>query len=108
MVAASTGWEIEAPELMLIGERIHNVERLFNAVHAGFDRKDDYPDDKFFCEPIKSGPFKGELLDRDQFDSMLDENYAAHSWDKRGLPKLETLKMLELDHFLKRLPSFLP
>jgi aldehyde:ferredoxin oxidoreductase len=107
VVAASTGWEMDASELMLIGERIHNVERLFNALHADFDRKDDYPADKFFCEPIKSGPFKGTILDRDQFDSMLNQNYAVHGWDKQGLPKMETLRTLELDLLLKRLPGYL-
>ena len=107
IVKASTGWNIDATELLEIGERIHNVERLFNALHAGFDRKDDYPIDKFFCEPIKSGPFQGAVLEREQFDSMLDENYAAHRWDERGLPNTDTIKALKLDKLLKHLPDHL-
>ena len=107
LVNAATGWGIEVSELMEIGERIHNVERLFNARHAGFDRKDDYPQEKFFSEPIRSGPFKGAVLDRERFDAMLDENYAAHHWDERGLPGMAALRALKLDSLLERLPGYL-
>ena len=107
LVNAATGWDMDVAELMRIGERIHTIERLFNARHAGFDRKDDYPVDKFFNEPIKSGPCKGAVLDRHEFDAMLDENYAAHGWDEQGLPKIQTLRQLNLDDRLVGLPDIL-
>ena len=68
LVQAATGWDVEASDLMEAGERIHTLERLFNSVYAGFDRKDDYPPERFFREPIKSGPFRGEVMDREGFD----------------------------------------
>jgi len=104
-VRAATGWELNGAELLEIGERVHNVERLFNARHAGFDRSDDYPLDKFFAEPIRSGPFKGAVLERASFDEMLDENYAAHNWNERGRPTMDTLKSLKLDRLLDKIPS---
>jgi aldehyde:ferredoxin oxidoreductase len=107
LVAAATGWDLDTAELMEIGERIHNVERLFNALHAGFDRDDDYPAERFFQEPIKSGPFKGELLHREQFDFMLDRNYSIHGWNERGLPTIECLEKLDLPQRLRRLPGYL-
>ena len=107
LVAAATAWDMDAAELMEIGERIHTVERLFNARHAGFDRKDDYPPERFFQEPIKSGAFKGEILHRKEFDHMLDRNYAIHGWDKRGLPTIETLENLDLVGILNSLPGYL-
>jgi len=105
LIAAATGWDMDAVELMEVGERIHTLERLFNALHAGFDRKDDYPCERFFCEPIRSGPYKGEVLHREEFDRMLDKNYEIHGWNERGLPKLETLEKLGLSHRLNRLPD---
>ena len=41
MLSASTGWKIEGEELITIGERVHNLQRLFN-VREGFRRKDDH------------------------------------------------------------------
>jgi aldehyde:ferredoxin oxidoreductase len=104
LVSAATGWNLKTSELMEIGERIHTLERLFNAVHAGFDRKDDYPPERIFREPIRSGLFKGERLHREQFDKMLDRNYEMHGWDERGLLKIETLESLELLRDIKQLP----
>lgn len=107
LVSAATGWDIDETELMNIGERIHTLERLFNARHAEFDRKDDYPPQRFFLEPIKSGAFKGEMLHREKFDDMLDKNYAIHGWNVRGLPKTETLEKLDLVQLLYHLPDYL-
>jgi aldehyde:ferredoxin oxidoreductase len=96
LVSAATGWDLETSELMEAGARVHTLERLFNAAHAGFDRKDDYPPERFFHEPIRSGPFQGEVMDRDKFDRMLDRNYEIHGWSKEGIPRAETLEKLGL------------
>ena len=96
LISAATGWNLDKHELLEIGERIHNLERMFNKKHAGFDRKDDYPPERFLTEKVKSGPYKGELMDREKFDQMLDENYKIHGWDNKGIPKAETLKRLNL------------
>jgi aldehyde:ferredoxin oxidoreductase len=104
LIALATGWDIGAEELLNVGERIHTVERLFNALHASFSRKDDYPSRRFFREPIKSGPFAGEVVDKQEFDRMLDQNYAIHGWSRQGLPEMEVLKELGLLELLNRLP----
>jgi len=96
LVSAATGWAIDENDLMDIGERVHTLERSFNAIHGGFDRENDYPPERFFKEPIKSGPYKGEILDRAKFDGMLTENYALHGWNVDGLPKEESLARLKL------------
>jgi len=108
LIALATGWDMDAVELREIGERIHTLERLFNALHAGFDRKDDYPSQRFFREPIKTGPFMGEVLDQVEFDRMLDKNYEIHGWNRHGLPTLEVLEKLGLSKLLNRLPENLP
>jgi aldehyde:ferredoxin oxidoreductase len=82
---------------MDIGERIHNLERMFNFKHAGLNRKDDYPPARFMEEKIKNGPYKGEYMDRKKYDLMLDENYRIHGWSKQGIPVPETLISLGLN-----------
>ena len=103
LVSAATGIEITPEGLLRIGERIHNLERAFNILHVGFGREDDYLPERFFEEPIKSGPYKGEKLDRKKFDEMLDENYRMHGWDERGIPTRETLNNLGLEYVAKDL-----
>jgi aldehyde:ferredoxin oxidoreductase len=98
ILSAATGWDFRVTELLEIGERIHNVEKAFNA-RVGMTRRDDYPPWRFF-EPIPSGPSRGECLERNRFKKLLDEYYQARGWNVRsGLPsksKLETLGLSEL------------
>ena len=100
LLNAATGWDLNRFELLNIGERIHNLERMFNYKHAKFDRKDDYPPDRFMEEKIKNGPFKGEYMDKNKFDKMLDENYQLHGWTEKGIPKEETLIKLGLKNMV--------
>lgn len=100
LLNAATGWNLDRFELLNIGERIHNLERMFNYKHAKFDRKDDYPPARFMEEKIKNGPYKGEYMDRKKFDKMLDENYQLHGWTEQGIPKEETLIKLGLKNII--------
>ena len=91
---AVTGWDISEAELMAIGERIVNVERLFN-IRQGLTRKDDTVSERFLKEPIPSGPTKGRVLN---LKPMLDEYYQARGWGlKSGYPTRSTLKRLGLE-----------
>lgn len=96
LVHAATGWDIDGPGLLNIGERIHNMERMFNYKHAGFDRKDDYPPARFMEEKVQGGPYKGEYMNKEEFNKMLDENYEIHGWSNQGIPKPDTLLKLGL------------
>jgi len=80
--SAATGREISGEELMIVGERIHNVEKAFNTLHTSFGREDDYPPTRFLEEPISSGPLQGERLLADKWGQMLNEYYELHGWDK--------------------------
>jgi aldehyde:ferredoxin oxidoreductase len=95
LLTAATGRALSVSQLTLIGERIHNIEKAFNA-REGITRKDDYPPQRFF-EPIPSGPGKGECWDREKLDRLLDEYYTLRGWDAvTGLPKRSTLRRLGL------------
>ena len=90
--------EYTPEELMEAGERINNIERLFN-IREGVSRKDDTLPDRYFQEPTPAGLdlVKGRVIDRMKFDQMLDEYYEIHGWDKDGNPTPETLIRLGLD-----------
>ena len=82
---------------MTIGERIVNVERLFN-IRQGLTRKDDTLSERFLKEPIPSGPTKGRVLD---LEPMLDEYYKARGWDaETGRPTRAGLERLGLIDYI--------
>jgi len=51
---------------------------------------------RYFDEPIQEGPAQGEVIDRTQFNEMLEEYYYLHGWDNLGVPEESTLKRLGL------------
>jgi aldehyde:ferredoxin oxidoreductase len=100
----ATGIDMSENAMMTAGERVHNVEKMFNVCHAGFTRKDDYPPERLMAEPIKSGPLRGELLKKKDWDEMLDEYYRLHKWDPlTSWPTKERLAALELEECVQRL-----
>jgi len=97
MLAAATGWDISVKELEHIGERIWNLERLFNA-REGMRREDDFPPRRLLEEPITTGPAQGERLDRKRYEQMLTEYYRLRGWDPdTGIPTSEKCRELGLD-----------
>jgi len=88
--ACEGGWSME--KLTVIGERIWNMERLFNNA-AGFTAKDDDLPPRLKTEPAKTGPAKGKV---NGIDKMRPEYYKARGWDDKGVPTKETLQRLGL------------
>jgi aldehyde:ferredoxin oxidoreductase len=82
LFSRATGRELSTDQLLFIGLQSHNLEKAFNTIHVGFDRSDDYPCHRYYNEPVKSGPFKGERIDHDTWNEMLDTLYALHEWDR--------------------------
>jgi aldehyde:ferredoxin oxidoreductase len=78
--------------LLRAGERIMNLERLFN-LREGFTNKDDVLPQRFQKEPMPTGNSKGQVVD---FEPMLKEYYAVRGWSKRGIPKKSKLRELGL------------
>ena len=86
--ACEGGWSME--KLALVGERIWNMERVFNNA-AGFTAKDDDLPPRLKTEPAKTGPAKGLV---NGIDKMRPEYYKSRGWDDKGVPTKETLKRL--------------
>jgi aldehyde:ferredoxin oxidoreductase len=96
-----TNQEIGLEELNTIGERIYNLERMFN-VREGITREHDVLPPRIMKEPIPEGPSAGMYISYEELQIMLDEYYQARGWDiKTGIPKPETLKRLGLDSLLE-------
>lgn len=82
--------------LLEAGERIWNLEKLFN-IREGIDSKEDKLPKRLLEVPIQNGPSKGEIH---RLDILLPEYYAVRGWDEDGIPTEETLKKLGLEEYL--------
>lgn len=90
---ATTGIDYSLEEGYLVGERIANLERLYN-VREGFARKDDTLPTRMLQEKMPTGPSAGQLV---ELAPMLDEFYELMGWDTNGIPTEQRLAELGLD-----------
>ena len=89
LLNAVTGWDITAEELMKMGERIFNLQRMFN-VKMGISRKDD---------TLPARMFKAAHPQRHVIpilEPMLNEYYRLRGWQPDGKPSREKLRELDL------------
>jgi aldehyde:ferredoxin oxidoreductase len=105
LLYAATGIEeFKNPKyLWLVGERIYNLERAFNA-REGFTRKDDWVPERIQKVPVPRPPAKGQIF---ELDKLLDDYYKARGWDiKTGIPtrrKLEEIGLKQVADELEKL-----
>ena len=92
MLELATGVGYTLDEVLQIGERIWNLERLFN-LRAGLSSKDDTLPRRILEEPIPAGPAKGKVA---RLGEMLPEYYRLRGWDPQGVPTQEKLRELDL------------
>jgi aldehyde:ferredoxin oxidoreductase len=88
-----TGEPLEARQLLKRGERIWNLERLFN-LREGFTKEDDRLPPRFSQESLPRGHSKNQVVD---LEPLLEEYYRLRGWDKEGVPTEEKLKELGLE-----------
>lgn len=88
--ATGTNWTVE--EVLNIGDRIYNIERMFNKA-AGMKPEDDRLPKRLLQEPITNGPSEGMVS---QLPLTLPQYYEARGWVD-AFPTDETLKKLGLD-----------
>lgn len=92
MVRTCTGLTYTDEEILQIGERIWNLERVFN-LENGFTKKDDTLPPRLLNEPIPAGPAKGKV---NELDIMLPEYYSLRGWDTEGVPTEAKKKELSI------------
>jgi len=89
---ATTGAGYYKDGFMKAGERIWNLERLFN-IKAGITASEDTLPKRILEEPLPAGPAKGQVV---KLDEMLPEYYQLRGWDKSGNLPEEKLRKLDI------------
>ena len=89
---AATGAAWTVDDLMTAGERIWNLERVFNLA-AGIDPSEDKLPKRLLSEPIPEGPSKGHVH---RLSELLPQYYQERGWSAGGIPKPERLAALGL------------
>ena len=93
LIESATGIDMGGYKgFMKTGERIFNLERLFN-LKAGLTNKDDTLPKRMLEEPMPDGPAKGMVV---HLGEMLPEYYRIRGWTAEGVPTPEKLKELGL------------
>lgn len=88
----ATGSGYTDDTMMLAGERIFNLERLFT-LRAGNTGKDDTLPKRILEEPTLKGEAEGQVV---RLGEMLPEYYKLRGWDENGIPTAEKLAQLGL------------
>ncbi len=102
LYSSAVGKEMGEAQFAKMGEQLINLEKAFNTIHAGFERKDDFPPKRLMEEPIKTGKYKGEILDPLEWGNMLDQYYDLHNWDRKtGLQTRKCLENLDMANIVK-------
>jgi aldehyde:ferredoxin oxidoreductase len=92
MLTAATGLKFDPQDLMTIGERVWNLERLYN-LREGFTAADDTLPHRLLAEP-STGPGGGHVV---ELAIMLEEYYRFRGWDASGVPSAGKLAGLGLE-----------
>ena len=91
LASAATGLAISNQEFLKIGERIWNLERLFN-IREGFTAKDDRLPPRFSV-PLPEGGSRNRVS---RVTEMLHDYYKLRGWNSKGQPTPSHLKHLDL------------
>ncbi|MFZ5646449.1 MAG: aldehyde ferredoxin oxidoreductase family protein [Bacillota bacterium] len=96
ILASVTGKNYQPQDLHLTGERIWNLERLYN-LKSGFSSPDDYLPPRLTGEPVCDGPSRGHTV---RLDEMLGEYYRFRGWGPDGVPTINKIAQLGLEDIL--------
>ncbi len=93
------GIEYSAMDFRKTGERIYNLERVYN-IREGATREDDNLPPRLLKDPLPEGPAKGLVVN---LEPMLDSYYEFRGWDNNGKPTKEKLTELGLDWIIDQI-----
>ncbi|MEJ2295388.1 MAG: aldehyde ferredoxin oxidoreductase C-terminal domain-containing protein, partial [Candidatus Lokiarchaeota archaeon] len=100
IIQAITGWDVSINELLETGHRIQTLRQMFNAregaIHHYIAQR------AIGSPPLDKGPLKDKSYD---VELIAQDYYEAMGYEKNGLPKKETLKLLDLDFTLSDLAN---
>ena len=96
VLSAVTGIQYATGDMIKAGERVWNLERLYNN-REGFTAKDDTLPARLLTEAPGDGPSKGWVS---HLAPMLAEYYRTRGWDQNGVPTQQKLTELGLASLL--------
>lgn len=96
VLSAVTGVKYATGDMIKAGERVWNLERLYNN-REGFTAKDDSLPPRLLTEAPIDGPSKGWVS---QLEPMLKEYYRTRGWDEYGVPTKQKLADLGLANLM--------
>jgi aldehyde:ferredoxin oxidoreductase len=88
----ATGEDYNDDKILELGDRIYNLERVFN-LKAGVDPSQDTLPKRLLKEPLPEGPYKGAVA---RLDEMLPAYYEERGWGSDGVPTEAKLQALGL------------
>jgi aldehyde:ferredoxin oxidoreductase len=93
MFNAFVGEDWTTQQLIEAGERIWNLERMFN-LQANIKPQEDRLPNRLLNEPIPEGPCKGHVH---RLSGLLPEYYKERGWSNKGIPTKEKLVQLGIE-----------
>lgn len=96
LFSVTYGGDWPAEKVDTMGERIFNLQRIFNVMN-GQSREDDHLPGRFYKEILKVGPPADKPMTREMFDNAMNEYYEHRGWDQNGRPTIEKLKELGIE-----------
>ena len=95
-MTAVTGEEFTIAKLVENGERVYNLERMYN-LREGIGGNEDTLPERFLKTSLKEGASKNRVV---PLKEMLMPYYKIRGWSKEGVPNDETLQRLELSRLV--------
>ena len=92
LLSVVTGIDYSAEEALKVGERIWNLEKLWNMA-IGLTKDDDTLPPRFLRDPMPDGAAKGQIV---HLDVTLPEYYELRGWSDTGIPTEAKLNELNL------------
>ncbi len=104
IVSAVTGWNYTVHEMLMVGERVAALGRIFN-MREGIDSAQDTLPKRMF-KPTKAGALKNGGVDPQKFARAVHSFYAAMGWDEvTGVPTRVKLAELGIGWAAEQLPA---
>ena len=95
LYSSATGIDLSPRDLVKAGERIFNLQRMYQ-VNAGISSQDDTWPERFYEDGLSDGPKKGTRTHREDVEALNQEYYRQRGWDADGKPTREKLEELGL------------
>lgn len=92
-INAACGTNFNDNDILESGDRIWNVERIFN-LKAGIEPTQDTLPKRLLEEPLPDGAMKGHVS---RLSEMLPEYYKLRGWDEKGYPTPDKLESLGIN-----------